>query len=79
MFHKEKPDYNRNQYGFYTLEQLVPEGRFLRQVDEFVAFDFICDLVEKTYSYDNRRSSLDPVMFIKIALIQCFYCSRSIR
>ncbi|BAH82597.1 truncated transposase [Streptococcus dysgalactiae subsp. equisimilis GGS_124] len=22
MLHKEKPDYNRNQYGFYTLDQL---------------------------------------------------------
>ncbi len=21
MLHKEKPDYNRNQYGFYTLDQ----------------------------------------------------------
>lgn len=41
MFHKEKPDYNRNRYGFYTLDQLVPEDHFLRQVDKFVDFDFI--------------------------------------
>ena len=29
MFHKEKPDYNRKQYGFYTIDELVPEAHFL--------------------------------------------------
>lgn len=77
MFHKEKPDYNRNQYGFYTLDELVPQDHFLRQVDELVDFDFIYDLVEETYSSDNGRPSLDPIMLIKIPLIQCFYGIRS--
>lgn len=31
MFHKEKPDYHRCQYGFYTIDELVPEDHFLRQ------------------------------------------------
>lgn len=79
MFHKEKNDYNRNQYGFYTLDQLVPEDHFLRKVDELVDFDFIYDLVKETYSADNRRPSLDSVMLVKILLIQCFYGIRSMR
>ena len=29
MFHKEKPDYNRCQYGFYTIDELVAEDHFL--------------------------------------------------
>ena len=33
MFHKEKPDYNRNRYGFYTLDQLVPEDYGIEDVD----------------------------------------------
>ncbi len=73
MFHKEKPEYNRNQFGFYTLDQFVPEDHFLRQVDELIDFDFIYDLVEETYSADHGRPSLDPVMLIKIPLLQCFY------
>ncbi len=77
MFHKEKPDYNRNQYGFYTLDQLVTEDHFLRQVDKFVDFDFIYHLVEDTYSSDTGRPSLDPVMLVKPPLIQCFYGIRS--
>ncbi|SQH11013.1 transposase [Streptococcus pyogenes] len=66
MLHKEKTDYNRNQYGFYTLDQLVPDEHFLRQVEAVIDFDFIYDLVEDTYSSDNGRPSLDPVMLVKI-------------
>ena len=66
MFHKEKPDYNRKQYGFYTIDELVPKDHFLRQVDSKVDFDFIYDLVEDTYSPNNGRPSLDPVMLVKI-------------
>ena len=73
MFHKEKPDYNRRQYGFYMIDELVPKDHFLRQVDSEVDFDFIYDLVEDTYSPDNGRPSLYPVMLVKIPLIQCFY------
>jgi transposase len=79
MFHKEKPDYHRCQYGFYTIDELVPEDHFLRQVESEVDFDFIYDLVEDTYSPDNGRPSLDPVMLVKIPLIQCFYGIRSMR
>lgn len=79
MLHKEKPDYNRNQYGFYTLDDLVPSDHFLRQVDEVIDFNFIYELVEDTYSTDNGRPSLDPVMLVKIPLIQCLYGIRSMR
>ena len=65
MFHKEKPDYNRRQYGFYTIDELVPEDHFLRQVDKEVDFDFIYDLVEDSYGPDNGRPSLDPEMCIR--------------
>ncbi|RCW17462.1 hypothetical protein CAC02_02675 [Streptococcus gallolyticus] len=35
MFHKENPDYNRKQVGFYTLDDLVPEDHLLRQIDRY--------------------------------------------
>ena len=79
MFHKENPDYHRCQYGFYTIDELVPEDNFLRQLESEVDFDFIYDLVEETYSPDQGRPSLDPVMLVKIPLIQCFYGIRSMR
>lgn len=48
-------------------------------MDKVIDFEFIYDLVEETYSSDNGRPSLDPVMLIKIPLIQCFYRIRSMR
>lgn len=79
MFHKENLDYNRRQVGFYTLEEIVPKDNFLRQLEETVDFSVIYDLVENSYSSDKGRPSLDPVMLVKIPLIQCFYGIRSRR
>ncbi|CQR25923.1 transposase [Streptococcus varani] len=44
-----------------------------------IDFNFIYELVEDTYSTDNGRPSLDPVMLVKIPLIQCLYGIRSMR
>lgn len=41
MFHKEKPDDNRSQYGFYTLDQFIPEEHFLRKIEAVIDFAFI--------------------------------------
>ena len=79
MFHKENPEYNRRQVGFYTLDELVPKDHFLRKVEETIDFSFIYNLVEDSYSSDNGRPSLDPVLLVKIPLIQCFYGIRSMR
>ena len=49
MFHKEKPDYNRKQYGFYTIDELVPKDHFLRQLEAEVDFDFIYSIFIKDF------------------------------
>ena len=41
MFHKDNPEYNRRQIGFYTLDELVPKDHFLRKVEETIDFSFI--------------------------------------
>ncbi|GAY71619.1 IS1182 family transposase [Streptococcus canis] len=79
MFHKENPNYNRHQIGFYSLEELVPEDHLLRQIDQVIDFSFIYDLVKDTYSHDTGRPSLDPVMLVKIPIIQCLFGIRSMR
>ena len=77
MFHKDNPEYNRRQVGLYTLDELVPKDHFLRKVEETIDFSFIYDVVEDSYSSDNGRPSLAPVLLVKIPLIQCFYGIRS--
>lgn len=79
MFHKENPNYNRNQVGFYTLDELVPKDHLLRQIDQVIDFSFIYDLVKETYCLDNGRPSLDPVLLIKLPIIQCLFGIRSMR
>ena len=54
MFHKEKPDYNRRQYGFYKIDELVPEDHFLRQVDSEVDFDFGMFKYQKNDEMDSE-------------------------
>lgn len=63
MFHKENPDYNRKQVGFYTLDDLIPADHLLRQIDRVIDFSFIYDLVEDTCSHETGRPSLDPMMY----------------
>ena len=79
MFHKENPNYNRNQEGFYSLDELVPKDHLLRHIEQAVDFSFIYDLVEDSYCADNGRPSLDPLMLVKIPIIQCLLGIRSMR
>lgn len=79
MFHKENPTYNRNQVGFYSLDELVPKDHMLRQSDHVIDFSFIYDLVKDSYCFDNGHPSLDPVMLVKFLIIQCLFGIRSMR
>lgn len=56
-----------------TIEDLVPEDHFLRNLAEVVEFSFIYDEVRELYSKDNGRWSTDPVMLVKYLLIGYLY------
>ncbi|MFX3770158.1 IS5/IS1182 family transposase, partial [Streptococcus suis] len=66
MLHKENPDYNRGQFGLYSLDDLVPQDHLLRQIEEAIDFSFIYDLVADSYSDDTGRPSLETILLIKI-------------
>ena len=55
-----------------TLEELMPQEHFLRDLDRCVDFSFIYDKVEALYS-NTGRPSVDPVMLIKMMLIGYLY------
>lgn len=65
MLHKENPDYNRGQFGFYSLDDLVPQDYLLPQIEEIIDFSFICDY---SYSDDAGCPSRGPVLLIKIPI-----------
>ena len=68
-----------DQIQMVSIEQLVPQDHILRKIDAAIDFDFIYDLVEERYCPDNGRPSIDPVVLIKIAVIQYMFGIKSMR
>lgn len=72
-------DKKRDQLQFFSMEDIVPKNHLLRDIDKAINFSFIYDLVAEKYSEDQGRPSIDPVMLIKIPLIQYLYGIKSMR
>ena len=69
----------RDQMEMVWLEELVPENHMLRLIDEAVDFSKIYEMVEDLYCEDNGRPSIDPVVLVKMVLIQHLYGLSSLR
>lgn len=66
------------QHESISLEELVPEDNFYRQVEQIIDLGFVRDLVGEFYS-SLGRPSIDPVVFFKLQLIAFFEGVRSER
>jgi transposase len=75
----ERPKNLRNNLQIVDLESLVPENHLLRKIDAAIDFDRVYDFVEHLYSADKGRPAVDPVMLVKIVLIQHLFGIRSLR
>lgn len=62
-----------------SLEDLVPDDHLLRTIETAISFDFIYDSVKDLYSENNGRPSIDPVVLIKICMIQVLFGISSMR
>lgn len=72
-------DKKRQQIQLFCMDDMVPQGHLLRQIEEAIDWSFIYDLVKERYCLDNGRPSMDPVTLIKIPIIQYLYGIRSMR
>lgn len=70
---------NRDQIQIFCIDDLVPQDHLLRIIDKAIDWSFIYDLVKDTYSSETGRPSIDPVLLIKIPLIQYLYGIKSMR
>ncbi len=61
----------------FCMDDMVPQNHMLRLIDKAIDWNFIYDLVEEKYCPDNGRPSMDPVMLIKIPVIQYLYGIKS--
>ena len=75
----QNTDKKRGQIQLFCMDDLVPKDHLLRLIDKAIDWSFIYDLVEEKYCSDNGRPSIDPVILIKIPLIQYLYGIKSMR
>lgn len=61
------------------LDDLVPKDHIVRKFRDAIDFSFIYDLVKDKYSEEIGRPSVDPVVLVKIVLLQYMFGIRSIR
>lgn len=70
---------NKEQLEIVSLDQLVPENHLLRKINRLVDFSFVYDVCRDLYSESTGRPSIDPVILVKLALIQKLFGIRSMR
>lgn len=75
----ERSANNRNNVMITDLEGLVPKNHLVRKIDSVVDFDEIYEIVEPYYCEDNGRPAIDPVILVKIVLIQHLFGISSLR
>lgn len=69
----------RGQIKFIDIEELMPQDHLLRKIDAVLDWEQIYDLVEHLYCEDNGRPSADPVVLVKMVLLQHLYGIASLR
>ncbi len=74
----DKKTESKTQVHFLSLEDLVPEDHLVRKLENAINLDFIYDEVKELYS-DKGRPSIDPVVLIKLNIIQYTFGIRSMR
>ncbi len=67
------------QLEFTCIDELVPENHTLRAIERSIDFNFIYEEVKELYSKDQGRPSVDPVVLIKLLMLQALYGIRSMR
>ena len=62
----------QQKYMLVTMESLMPEKHFLRDLDRLVDFSFIYEKAAPLYSHTGRPS-VDPVVLVKMLLLGYLY------
>jgi len=75
----ERQNNLRCDVKFTCLYSLVPANHLLRKIDRVIDFTEIYCLVEHLYCDDFGRPAVDPVVLVKMLLIQHLYGIKSLR
>jgi len=75
----EKSESARGEVKMICLEDLVPKDHLLWKIEKAVDFDDIYVMTKQYYCEDNGRPAVDPVILVKIVLIQHLFGLKSLR
>ena len=69
----------RREPVIVDLEALVPEDHLLRKIERVIDYEWLYALLSPYYCHDNGRPGIDPVVLIKMVLIQHLFGIESLR
>ena len=61
------------------LEALVPKEHLLRKIEKVMDYEWLYDRLAPYYCHDNGRPGADPVVLIKMVLLQHLFGIPSLR
>ena len=61
------------------LDTLIPQDHLLRKIEKVMDYDWLYERLSPYYCTDNGRPGTDPVVLIKMVLIQHLYGIPSLR
>ena len=69
----------RKELIMVDLEALVPKDHLLRKIEKVMDYEWLYERLEPYYCHDNGRPGTDPVVLIKMVLIQHLFGIPSLR
>ena len=70
---------SRSEVLIVDLEALVPQNHLLRKIEKVMDYEWIYERLNPYYCHNNGRPGTDPVVLIKMVLIQHLYGIPSLR
>ena len=70
---------SRSEVLIVDLEALVPQDHLLRKIEKVMDYEWIYERLDPYYCHDNGRPGTDPIVLIKMVLIQHLYGIPSLR
>ena len=69
----------RNEVTMIDLDALVPKDHLLRKIEKVMDYEWLYEKMDRYYCHDNGRPGTDPVVLIKMVLIQHLFGIPSLR
>ena len=69
----------RHEPIIVDLEALVPKDHLLRKIEKVMDYEWLYERLDPYYCHDNGRPGTDPVVLIKMVLIQHLFGIPSLR